>query len=231
MAIEDAISLVNAFKGEELRETIADIEEQLPPADIGKAKRVIQSYGVNLDLIQAAAAVKRASAQIDVVIHTAGILYALPYILDEGEVVERLSLGASSARSEFDLETNLRVAEFKFIHWQEKRNAVRNKTLFQDFFKLVRAKTSKRKFLYLLDTEKPKSFLKGNRDVFKVLDRNRRLADDFLKEYGRRYRTVGEYYRAHKDEVEIVDLAKEVPGFDEFKFPSRHVAKVLDNGV
>ena len=172
--------------------------------------------GVTSELLLAAAEVKRASAQISVVIHAVGILCALQHILEEGEVLERLSLGASSARSGFDLETDRRIAEFKFIHWRQKGNAVRNKTLFQDYFKLVREETPKGKYLYLLETEIPLRFLKGDRDVFKVLDRNRRLADDFRRRYGQTYRTVGAYYQAHRDEVQIIGLVEEVPRFDEF---------------
>jgi hypothetical protein len=215
MGIRDAVAQVNQFKGDSLAQTIATLETRLTQAGTVKAD-VIQTLGVTLELLLAAADVKRASAQISVVIHAVGILYALPHILEEGEFVERLSLGASSARSEFDLETDRRIAEFKFIHWQEKGNAVRNKTLFQDYFKLAREKTSKSKYLYLLETEIPLRFLKGDRDVLKVLDRNRRLADAFIGQYGQKYRTVGEYYRAHRDEVQIVELVKRVPDFDRF---------------
>ncbi len=216
MAIDDAVTHVNKFKNSKLTETIGRIETELAQAGKTRVDATNQSFNVNLELLLAAAAVKQASAQIDVVIHTVGILYTLPRILKDGEVIECVSLGAGNAGCEFDLVTDRRIAEFKFIHWREKGNAVRNKTLFQDFFKLVRTKTSKSKYLYLLEKEIPLRLLKGDRDVLKVLDRNRRLADAFVEQYKQEYRTVGEYYQAHKGQVQIVNLVKKVPEFAQF---------------
>ena len=218
MAIEDAISQVNKFKATSLAGTIASIESQLAHigADAAEVGVINRSFGVSYELLIAAAAVKQASAQIDVVIHAVGILYTLPYILQENEAIEGLSVGAGSAGSEFDLVTNQRVAEFKFIRWQGGAEAVRKQTLFQDFFKLAREETEKEKYLYLLNTEIPLHFLRGRSQVRRILSRNKRLADDFLARYGQAYRTVGEYYRAHKSDIQIVNLAEIVPGFDAF---------------
>ena len=216
MTITDAISVVQAFKSDSLADQIAAIESDLARIRSEDIAAVTQPFGINHELLLAAAAVKQASAQIDVVIHSVGILYALPHLLRKGEVVEGLSLGAGSAGSDFDLVTSQRIAEFKFIRWQAKRNAIRNKTVFQDFFKLAREETAREKYLYLLNTEIPLRFLQGGRDLPKVLDRNKRLAEDFTARYGRTYRTVGEYYKAHQDEVHIVNLTEMVPGFDEF---------------
>lgn len=199
-----------------LTQTIASIESHLTQAGIAQVHAANRSFGIAHKLLMAAAAVKLASAQIDVVIHTVGILYTLPHILREDEVIESLALGAGSAGSGFDLVTNHRITEFKFIHWQKKGNAVRNKTLFQDFFKLAREQTGKGKYLYLLQTKIPLRFLRDQRDILKVLDRNRRLAEDFVARYGDTYRTVGEYYEAHKGNVRIVNLVDAVPGFDDF---------------
>ncbi len=216
MAIDDAVTRVNEFKSGKLTRTIGRIEAELTRVGKAQVGATNQSFGINLDLLLAAAAVKQASAQIAVVIHAVGILYALPHILEEDEVVKCLSLGAGNANCDFDLVTDRRIAEFKFGRWQEKGNAIRKKTLFQDFFKLVREGTPKKKYLYLLETDTPLRFLEGNRDVFKVLDRNRRLADDFRRRYGQKYGTVGEYYRDHKDKVQIVRLVEEAPEFEMF---------------
>jgi len=218
MAIEDAISQVNKFKATSLTDTIASIQSQLAytGADAAEVGVINRSFGVSHELLMGAAVVKQASAQINVVIHAVGILYALPYILRESEVVEGLSLGAGSAGSGFDLATNRRIAEFKFIHWQGGAEAVRKKRLFQDFFRLAREQTEKEKYLYLLNTEIPLRFLRGRSDVLKALDGNKRLADDFLARYRQTYRMVGEYYRAHKSDIQIVNLVEIVPGFDAF---------------
>lgn len=216
MAIGDAISQVNQFKGNSLTDTIAAMEKRLTFVSAGRVNAANQSFGINCELLTAAAAIKRASAQIDVAIHAIGILYALPHILGQDETVEGLSLGAGRAGGDFDLVTDRRIAEFKFIHWQVGAEAVRKKTLFQDFFKLAREKTDKEKYIYLLNTEIPLRFLRGRSQVRKLLDRNKRLLDDFDARYGRHYRTVGEYFEAHEEAVQLVNLAKVVPGFDEF---------------
>ena len=216
MAIEDAISLVSRFKGGDLTGTVGRFEGKLCGADIARVIAENSSGGISRELLMAAADVKQASAQIDVVIHAAGILFALPYILQPGEIVENVSLGAGNAGSDFDLETDQRIAEFKFIHWQGGAEAMRKKTLFQDFYKLAREQTRKKKILYLLNTDIPRRFLAGNRQIRLVLDRNRRLADDFEKRYSSRYRTVGEYYQDHRNDVQLVNLVEVVPGFQAF---------------
>ena len=216
MAIADAISTVQQFKGDSLTQTIAAVESQIRGTGTPEVVKINDSSGVSPGLLMAAAAVKQASAQIDVVIHAIGILYALQHILREEEVVESLSLGAGSAGSDFDLVTNERIAEFKFIRWQEKGNAVRNSTVFQDYYRLVREETDKEKYLYLLETEIPLRFLRGGRDPLKVLDRSKRLAEDFAARYGQTHRTVGDYHKAHQAEVHIANLTETVRGFDEF---------------
>jgi hypothetical protein len=70
------------------------------------------------EVLMAAAEMKRLAGQINVVIHSLGILLCLPHILEVGEQVEKVSLGAGNTGREFDLETNYRVAEFKFVHWR-----------------------------------------------------------------------------------------------------------------
>lgn len=52
------------------------------------------------------------------IMHAAGIMVALPWILESGEIVESLSLGAGNTGRDHDLETNRRIAEFKFIDWR-----------------------------------------------------------------------------------------------------------------
>jgi hypothetical protein len=41
-----------------------------------------------------------------------------PHVLEDDEHVEHLSLGAGNTRCPFDLETDRRVAEFKFVNWR-----------------------------------------------------------------------------------------------------------------
>ena len=77
-----------------------------------------QALGLDIDLLTASYLVKSLAGQINVIIHAVGILTALPEILEENERVEYLSLGAGNTGRQFDLETDRRIAEFKFINWK-----------------------------------------------------------------------------------------------------------------
>jgi hypothetical protein len=215
MPIEDALSLVSRFKGGDLAETISCIESSLKGADFVRLQDVSQARGIGLDLLHAVAAVKRASAQIDVVIHAVGILLALPHILGENEEIVSTSLGAGSAHSDFDLVTSDRIAEFKFIYWQGGAESVRKQTLFQDFYRLAREADPKPKELYLLNTEIPLRFLRGGTSTTGLL-RNRKLAREFALQYGERYSAVGQFYAAHQAKVTLVNLIKIAPEFATF---------------
>lgn len=216
MNIDNSLALVEQFKGQFLAETIAVLEASVTNTNRLEAVILGERFGVTANLLMAAADIKRASAQIDVVVHAAGILYALPYILEPDEVVESTSLGAGNAGSQFDLVTNQRVAEFKFIRWQGGPEAVRKKTLFEDFYKLARDDSGRAKYLFLLNVTIPRAFLQGSRQIDKVLDRNARLLDDFRIRFGNQFRTVGEFYHMFQNQIELVNLTAIVPGFSVF---------------
>jgi hypothetical protein len=110
------------------------------------------------------------------------------------------------------LETDRRVAEFKFIKWRG-ADAIRQDTLFKDFYLLAESGSTKRKFLYVLDAEFPSRFLSGRRAISGVLSRASGLLQDMNQRYGPRFKVVGDYYGFRKNAVEIVDLKKSIPGF------------------
>ena len=147
------------------------------------------------------------AGQINVTIHALGILLCLPHILEVGETVEYVSLGAGNTGRQFDLETNLRVAEFKFIRWRGGPEAIRQNTTFKDFYLLGAHPTSKRKHLYLLGTEHALKFFEGGRALRSVLSRDQELGRMFFERFGERFRTVGDYYAVHGGEVKIEDIS------------------------
>ena len=118
-------------------------------------------------------------------IHAIGILLCLPHILEPDERVQYLSLGAGNTGKAFDLETDRRVAEFKFIHWRG-ADAVRQNGLFKDFYLLAEDPTTKQKLLYVLEEERPRSFLNGRRSLNSIMSTNRKLRHAFLEEGRRR---------------------------------------------
>lgn len=94
--LEEAAKRVEAFgAGNVLTTRIAAIEA----AGIGLKPRQIEKLladeDVGADLVEAAGTIKALAGQINTLMHAAGILVSLPYILERGEVVESLSLGAA----------------------------------------------------------------------------------------------------------------------------------------
>lgn len=205
--IADAISLVNDFRGDTLTSTIAQLEKQV----VGKGKfEVINlSAKTNLDanIYSAAKIVKQASRQIDVIIHTIGILRSLEYILERGEVVESVSLGAGNTGKKFDLETTHRIAEYKFIDWQGGAESIRQNGIFKDFYNLAEHETSKRKILYVNGTIFPLKFFNGGRALTSVLSRQPQTLTDIGLKYGANLKTVRDYYELHKTAVNIEDVS------------------------
>jgi hypothetical protein len=101
----------------------------LEAAGIGLKPRQIEKLlaheDVGADLVAAAGTIKALAGQVNTLMHAAGILVSLPYILEPGEVVESLSLGAGDTGRDHDLVTDRQIAEFKFIDWRPSRNTLR----------------------------------------------------------------------------------------------------------
>jgi hypothetical protein len=146
VAVTGAINLLQAFRGPDLTRTIGQIEKSLKGVASDSYAEVLTTSGAKAEILGAAGLVKQLAAQIDVVVHALGILLCLPHILRHGEVIEYVSLGAGNTGRAFDLETNLRVAEFKFIRWQGGPESIRQNSLFKDFYEMAEHETTKEKY-------------------------------------------------------------------------------------
>jgi hypothetical protein len=118
LAVADAIHLLQTFRGGDLTQTIYQIEQSLKGVATDTYSTVLTSSGAKAEVLGAAGLIKQLTAQLNVVVHALGILLCLPHILRPDEVIDYVSLGAGNTNRHFDLETNQRIAEFKFIHWQ-----------------------------------------------------------------------------------------------------------------
>lgn len=210
VAVTGAINLLQAFRGPDLTRTIGQIEKSLKGVASDSYAEVLTTSGAKAEILGAAGLVKQLAAQIDVVVHALGILLCLPHILRHGEVIEYVSLGAGNTGRAFDLETNLRVAEFKFIRWQGGPESIRQNSLFKDFYEMAEHETTKEKYLYVLGTEHGEKFFNGGRALSSVL-RNATLRNKFNSKFGDRYRTVRDYYLPRKGLVVIQDVSRFVP--------------------
>jgi hypothetical protein len=176
-----------------------------------KYAAVVSTSGAKAEVLGAAGLVKQLAGQIKVVIHALGILLCLPHILRPGEIIEYVSLGAGNTGRAYDLETNLRVAEFKFIHWQGGPESIRQNALFKDFYEMAESHIAKEKYLYVLCTAHAEKFFNGGRALSSVLSRNEKLRKGFSDKFGDQYRTVRDYYLPRKGLVVIQDVSSFVP--------------------
>jgi hypothetical protein len=209
----EAVSLLETLThASGLTSWIGGLEGRLQGADGERVRTALDRDGIGRDTLDAALLIKRVSGQINVVVHAMGILNALPYILEPGEVVQSLSLGAGNTGRPYDLETDLRVAEFKFTAWRGGPESIRQNQLFKDLFYLVSRPTAKRRYMYVVGQARPMHFLEHGRALTSVLSKDAATAARFRAMYGDRFQTVREYFATVRHLVEIVDLADIVPG-------------------
>src|SRR5579863_9046225 len=95
--LSSAATALDSFYGSNgLTSRIAALEVSL----IGLGPKEIESLlvreGIQPVTLSAALEVKRIAGQVNVAIHALGIALALPYILEDGEVVSDTSLGAGN---------------------------------------------------------------------------------------------------------------------------------------
>jgi hypothetical protein len=131
------IHLLSKFTDQDLTRTLARIEGRVRGLSADDCDALLEQAGAGREVLAAAAEMKRLAGQINVTIHALGILLCLPHILEQGETVEYVSLGAGNTGREFDLETNLRVAEFKFIRWRGGAESIRQNSIFKDYVLLA----------------------------------------------------------------------------------------------
>jgi hypothetical protein len=211
MDLQHITAALQKFSGADLTATLARIEAELKGVSANECATVLSSAGVERQTLSAAGSLKRIAGQVNVAIHALGILLCLPHILEPGEVVEYVSLGAGNTGRDFDLETNYRVAEFKFIRWRGGAESIRQNSIFKDFFLLASSGSDKRKYLYVLDTTFPLKFLNAGRALSSVLSKDKRVRDQFHARFGDQFQRVRDYYFVHRDHVTIADVSAWVP--------------------
>ena len=213
--LTDSIGALRRFTTEDLTRRLALIEHEVRGLNADDSGAFLERVCAGREALAAASELKRIAGQVDVKIHALGILLCLPHILEAGETVEYVSLGAGNTGRHFDLETNLRIAEFKFIRWRGGSETIRQNATFKDFYELEAYATSKHKYLYLLGTYHAMKFFLGARSIKSVLSRNEALRQSFLDRFGEQFPTVGDYFRIYSNQVEIKDMSEWLPDLAE----------------
>ena len=211
MELSEAVIALQRFGGADLTRTLAKIEASLTGTTMDTCANALCACGAGNEVLSAAGLIKRLAGQVNVVVHALGILLCLPHLLQPGEVIEYASLGAGNTGRAFDLETNQRIAEFKFIRWQGGPEVIRQNALFKDFYLMAEHSSDKQKFMYVLGTEYPLKFFNSGRSLSSVLSKSVKLQNQFIEKFGEQYRTVRDYYVPRKDFVLIQDISPFVP--------------------
>jgi hypothetical protein len=189
-----------------LRKQIADIEKELMCKDKDDLINYLGQQKFS-EMLTEKLYIKRLSAQVDVAIHAYGILVTLSKILDDGEIIEYLSLGAGNIGKAFDVSTSKRIAEFKFAKWDGGSNTIRQNVIFKDFLELAINTDGgeKAKYIYCLSAAEVIRFLSDSeRCLGSVLSRN--PVNKKYPDIQKQYKTVKAFYQDHKDEVQIIEL-------------------------
>jgi len=105
MELARAAEEVQRFESGALTARISGAEQTLEGLRAEQLPATLVELGVGESLLSAATVLKRAVGQVNVLIHAVGILTSLPKILEPGETIAYLSLGAGNTGRPFDLET------------------------------------------------------------------------------------------------------------------------------
>ena len=190
---------------EVIKEINGSLTEKIKEWEKVKDISKLENFENIKDVYSNALEAKKIFSQLNTIIQATGILLYSSRILQKGEIIESMSLGAGNTNKDFDLVTNIRIAEFKFIEWKG-RDSIRQNSLFCDFYKLYKYKTNKKKELYINDEDEVKKFLRGKRKVESLLSKNQELYKQFKEEFNNDYIEVGTFYDKFKDEVKIVGI-------------------------
>ena len=212
--VSAAIARLDAFTaGGMPRTRLLQLERLIAGVDRDEVEAVLIHEMIDDDVLRAALVLKRIAGEVNVLIHATGILLTLHHILEPNERVLYASLGAGTGGRRYDLETDHRIAEFKFTNWRG-NDSVRQRELFADFVNLAEASDERRRQLFVTGAALPRRFLTGSkRSLASVCERRRDVLDRITTAHGNAFATVSDYVLACKDRVEIVDLADVLPAY------------------
>lgn len=198
---------------------IAAVEKDL----VGKAGAdvlaLLERREMTDELLRSTLVVRQAFGRISDIIHATVILTVLSKILEDGEEIEvRPSLASGvGPHQEFDLETSLRVAEFKVAVWKVGGgNVARQRSTFADFARLALADGSRARELYVVGP-RPSEFLETSVQSVEWALRTAPLS--LRDRFGERHdmsMSVRDFRRDGGAAVRVHDLTTLVPELEQF---------------
>jgi hypothetical protein len=204
-------ALLAFLEAEPLTATIAALEHDLEGRGERDVRRVLRRHGISVDVLQAALVVREHFGRVNDVIHATAIALALPHLLAPNEQMKRPSLAAGNDPSRpFDVETNLRVAEFKLARW-DGHDAMRKRQVFKDLVHLAADTSGRSAELYVLGV-RPVQFLHRTKArAAWALDRAPATRALFEKRFGSLDIRIPDFVDGRGAHVTVVNLEQRLP--------------------
>ncbi|WP_370362118.1 PE-PGRS family protein [Catenulispora sp. MAP12-49] len=195
-----------------LTEAVATLERTLEGADRAGVTQAAASAGITAELLAAAVIVRARLGRINDLVHAAGIVLALPSLLEDGErIITRPSLAAGNDPTRpYDLHTDLRAAEFKFSQWKG-ADSMRKRQTFKDFVLLAASDAPRAELLVI--GPGPGHFLRSCTSTASWgLDRAKGARAVFEDKFGTLDTTIAQFTATHGAHVTITDICTLLPG-------------------
>ncbi|MEI2702215.1 MAG: hypothetical protein V9E83_07420 [Baekduia sp.] len=194
-----------------LGQRIAALESDLAGRNLETTAAVVAAHGLTPATLSACLLVREELGKLSDLIHATGIALALPHLLEPNEVLKTPSLAAGNDPGRlYDVETNVRAAEFKFARWTNGGNGGREKDLFKDLVLLTQVPLSLRPEIYVRGP-RPARFLGGQASARKQLKRSQSVLAVFDAQVADPEITVAAYVSKYAGRVCVVDLERAVP--------------------
>jgi hypothetical protein len=174
----------------------------------------VEEAGVDQALLAASLVVSATFGQIHSLVHAAAITLLLPRLLEPGErITSRPSLAAGNDPDRpYDLETDSRVAEFKFSRWKGGGDAGRKRQVFKDLVQLAAADTNGRRAELYVIGDAPIRFLRGTISNARWgLKNNMAVARQFEERFGPLETRVCDFTAGPAAHVRLIDLETLAP--------------------
>ena len=208
-----AVALIAPLLGGQggLGSRIAALEADLAGANGEGAAAVVAAHGVTPATFSASLLVREELGKLSDLIHATGIALALPHLLEPNEVLRTPSLAAGNDPGRmYDVETNVRAAEFKFARWLNGGNGGREKDLFKDLVLLSQVCATLQPEIYVRGP-RPARFLAGRASARKQLKRSEPVLAVFDAQVSDPEITVADYVATYAARVRVIDLEDAVP--------------------
>lgn len=204
--------LTGFLESTSLTSMTAELEHEIAGCTRDDLAPLLVERRITPRLLTAALRVREDFGRLNDVIHATAIVLALSSLLEPGETLKRPSLAAGNDPSRpFDVETDQRIAEFKFARW-DGHDAMRKRQVFKDLVHLAADDSGRSAELYVLG-ERPLRFLRTTKSAASwALDRSPTTASVFEERFGSLAMPIPEFVEGPAKHVQLINLEERLPG-------------------